>query len=471
MNGLHPPSVALALVLLTSLAQSEPASKSPRNDKPEVSEPVPHDSGDRSALRQTEELNLSVGENRTLPATSVRSFSEGAKGVADVRLTPDSTQFVIVGQRPGSTTLLLIRKDGTEVNYSINVFQRAIQSVEHELLQLLSGTTGVRVRRVGARFFIEGGVSTEPELKRIEHIAALFPEQVESLVVLGGAAAERKLNLRVDFIFVQFDKSKGYQVGVNMPSSIGGPGIARLDATRDLLAGSFTTAQAQIVNQPLPGLDLAASRGWAKVLKHSTVITANGSEAKFSTGGEQNYVVSTGLTASLTQISFGTDVAVLPRFDPVSRELEIRLESVVSDLTPPVGGGTNLPGRNLSKLSTLVSLKLGQSVVLSGIRSSSQRHAVTGLPLLSQIPLIGLLFGSHADSQEEVEGAIYVVPSVIESIPRGAQEIVDEALGQYTEFGGDMSTVKSWEQDPTRAPGFVRPPAPFEAAPTRGAQP
>jgi len=96
---------------------------------------------------------------------------------------------------------------------------------------------------------------------------------------------------------------------------------------------------------------------------------------------------------------------------------------------------------------------------------------VTGLPLLSQIPLIGLLFGSHADSQEEVEGAIYVVPSVIESIPRGAQEIVDEALGQYTEFGGDMSTVKSWEQDPTRAPGFVRPPAPFEAAPTRGAQP
>jgi len=471
MNGLHPPSVALALVLLTSLAQSEPASKSPRNDKLELSEPVPHDSGDRSALRQTEELNLSVGENRTLPATSVRSFSEGAKGVADVRLTPDSTQFVIVGQRPGSTTLLLIRKDGTEVNYSINVFQRAIQSVEHELLQLLSGTTGVRVRRVGARFFIEGGVSTEPELKRIEHIAALFPEQVESLVVLGGAAAERKLNLRVDFIFVQFDKSKGYQVGVNMPSSIGGPGIARFDATRDLVAGAFTTAQAQIVNQPLPGLDLAASRGWAKVLKHSTVITANGSEAKFSTGGEQNYVVSTGLTASLTQISFGTDVAVLPRFDPVSRELEIRLESVVSDLTPPVGGGTNLPGRNLSKLSTLVSLKLGQSVVLSGIRSSSQRHAVTGLPLLSQIPLIGLLFGSHADSQEEVEGAIYVVPSVIESIPRGAQEIVDEALGQYTEFGGDMSTVKSWEQDPTRAPGFVRPPAPFEAAPTRGAQP
>ena len=471
MNALPLQSLVLSVVLVTSLANSQPAAKPPRNDKPELSDPVRVDPGDRAGLRQTEELNLSVGENRTLSAASVRSFSEGAKGVADVRLTPDSSQFVIVGQKPGSTTLLLIRKDGTEVNYSINVFQRAIQSVEHELLQLLSGTTGVRVRRVGARFFIEGGVSTEPELKRIEHIAALFPDQVESLVVLGGAAAERKLNLRVDFIFVQFDKTKGYQVGVNMPTSIGGPGIARFDAAYDFLAGAFGSAQAQIVNQPLPGLDLAASRGWAKVLKHSTVITANGSEAKFSTGGEQNYVVSTGFTANLTQISFGTDVVVLPRFDPVSRELEIRLESVVSDLTPPVGGGTNLPGRNLSKLNTLVSLKLGQSIVLSGIRSRSQRHAVTGVPILSQIPLLGLLFGSHADSQEEVEGAIYVVPSVIESIPRGAQEIVDEALGQYNEFHGDMSDVKTWEKDPTRTPGFVRPPAPFEAAPTPGPKP
>jgi pilus assembly protein CpaC len=81
------------------------------------------------------------------------------------------------------------------------------------------------------------------------------------------------------------------------------------------------------------------------------------------------------------------------------------------------------------------------------------------------------LFGSHGDSQEEVEGAIYVVPSVIESIPRGAQEIVDEALGQYNEFHGDMNDVKTWEKDPTRTPGFVRPPASFEAAPTPGAKP
>jgi pilus assembly protein CpaC len=328
-----------------------------------------------------------------------------------------------------------------------------MQSVERELLQLLDGTTGVRVRRVGARMFIEGGVSTEPELKRITQIAALFPGQVESLVVLGGAAAESKLNIRIDFLFVQFDRTKNYQVGVNWPARIGGSRISSVSGDFDFLASAATSARASVVEQPLPGLDLAATHGWAKVLKHSTVITSNGSEASFSSGGEQNYVVSTGLTAALTQIRFGTDVKVLPRFDSTSRELKVQLDAEVMDLTPPVAAGTELPGRNVSKLSTLVALKLGQSIVLSGVRSRSQRHSVSGLPLLSEIPLLGLFFGSHGDVREEVEGAIYVVPSVIESVPRGAQEIIDNALTDYQNFTGDLDDVNAWEKDPAKAAG------------------
>jgi pilus assembly protein CpaC len=301
--------------------------------------------------------------------------------------------------------------------------------------------------------FIEGGVSTEPELKRILQIAALFPGQVESLVVLGGAAAESKLNIRIDFLFVQFDRTKNYQAGVSWPGKFGGPGIGSFSGDVDLLAGAATSARASVVDQPLPGLDLAATNGWAKVLKHSTVITSNGSEASFSSGGEQNYVVSTGLSAALTQIRFGTDVKVLPRFDSTSKELRVELDAEVMDLTPPVASGTDLPGRNVSKLSTAVALKLGQSIVLSGIRSQAQRHSVSGLPLLSEIPLLGLLFGSHGDAKEEVEGAIFVVPSIIESIPKGAQQVLDDALRDYEEFSGDLDDVNAWEKNPATAPG------------------
>jgi len=448
------PRSRLACLTLFAVALALPAAAQKRDPaKADKKEPERPTQPEQVLLERNEELSLAVGENKTISALDVKSFAEGVKGIADVRLTPDSSQFVIVGQKPGSTTLLLLKNDKTQVNYQINVSPRPMQSVERELLQLLEGTTGVRVRRVGARMFIEGGVSTEPELKRISQIAALFPGQVESLVVLGGAAAESKLNIRIDFLFVQFDRTKGYQAGVSWPGKIGGAKLGKFSGEVDLLAGAATSAQASVIDQPLPGLDIAATKGWAKVLKHSTVITSNGSEATFSSGGEQNYVVSTGFAATLTQIRFGTDVKVLPRFDSTSKELRVQLEAEVMDLTPPVATGTELPGRNVSKLSTAVALKLGQSIVLSGIRSQAQRHSISGLPLLSEIPLLGVLFGSHGDAQEEVEGAIFVVPSVIESIPKGAQEVLDDAMHDYRELSGDLNGVNAWEKNPAKAPG------------------
>jgi pilus assembly protein CpaC len=413
-----------------------------------AADPVEDDA--KPTLQDSRELNLSVGENTTIPASDIKSFSEGIRGIADIKLTPDNGQFVIAGQRRGTTTLLLIKKDGTQVMYTINVSQRPMPVVERELNDLLQGGPGVRIRRVGSRFFIDGGVSTEQELKRIEQIAALYPDQVQSLVVVGGAAAERRINIRIDFFFVQYDKSRSWNFGVRWPGAIG---PATASATYDFVSRSMASATVGISNQPLLGLDAAASNGWAKVMKHSTVITSNGTEADFESGGEQNFVVSSGLSTSLNQIKFGTNVHVLPRFDPISRELEVHMESQVMDLTPPISG-TSLPGRNVSKLDTRVALKLGQSIVLSGIRTREQRHAVTGVPLLSEIPVLGVLFGSHSDAQDEVEGAIFVVPSVIESVPRGAADILKEALNEYDDYSGDVDDVRIYPETPSSASGL-----------------
>ena len=393
-------------------------------------------------VEDVREFNVSVGENRILSAAEVKSYSEGAKGIAEVKLTPDGNQFVIVGQKPGSTTLLLIMKNGTQVTYVINVFQRAMETVERELRQLLDGTTGIRLRRVGIRFFIEGGVSTEAELARIERIAGLYPEQVESLVVLGGAAADRNINIRVDFFFVQFDRSRADQFGVNWPASISG---GALNLQYDFILGSMTNATATIVEQVLPGLDIAANNGWAKVLKHSTVVTSNGNEAKFESGGEQNYFVSNNLTASLAQIEFGTRVKVLPRFDSQTSALEVHLVAEVMDLTPPVSAGTDLPGRNVSKLEALVKLSLGQSIVLSGIHSRSERESTSGIPLFSEIPILGALFGSTAKNDDDVDGAMFVVPTVVDSVSRSARELVDDAVAQYERFPGRLDHTPIWE--------------------------
>jgi len=399
-------------------------------------------------VEQAPELNLAVGENQSFAASDVKSYSEGAPGVAEVKLTPTGSNFVVVGQKPGSTTLLLIKRDGSEVTWNINVFARPVKAVAAELQALVGDQTGIRVKLIGARFFIEGGVSAEADLRRIEHIAALYGGQVESLVVLGGAAADRKINIRIDFFFVQYDKTKSFQFGMNWPASLG----ARATGTfaYDFLQRAVTNATAVVAGQPLPTLDLAARNGWAKVLKHATVITSNGAQATFSSGGVQNFSVVGGLSNSIQSIKFGTDVRVLPRFDPTSREMAVDIDADVADLTAPVGA-TNLPGQNLSKLATNVALKLGQSVVLSGIRSATERQSSAGLPWLSEIPLLGLLFGSVAKEREEIEGALFIVPSVLDTASARASELIDQALREYKNYSGDLDKVAPFRELPSSA--------------------
>jgi pilus assembly protein CpaC len=400
-------------------------------------------------VTRSEELSLSVGENRTIPAVDVKSFSPGEGGIADVKVTPNGQQFVVIALKPGSTTLLLIMKDGREVLWKINVFARPINVVETELQQLLGDTTGIRVRRVGSRFFIEGGVTTEPELARIEHIAKLYEGQVESLVVLGGVAADRKINIRIDLYFVQYSKTKNQQAGISWPGTIGGASFSKVNLVYDLLQTATKSAQAALVNQPLPGLDIAALNGWAKVLKHSTVITANGAEAEFANGGAQWFSASNGLTASLREINFGTTVKVLPRFDPQSREMQVQVVADVADLVPPLTAATNLPGQQTSKLVTNVAMKLGQSIVLSGIQTDLKRFQSRGIPGLSQVPVLGPLFGTRNRQEEQIEGAVFVVPSVVDSVSRKAADLVDGALREFKQFDGNLDKVQPFETSTT----------------------
>jgi pilus assembly protein CpaC len=410
-----------------------------------------------------EDITLAVGETKIISAKDVKNYSEGVAGIIDIKLTSDASQFVLNGKKPGSTTLLLIKNDGSQITLNIDVFLRSPQAVERELAQLLDGLRDVRVRRVGSRIVIDGTVANDNDLKRVAHVASLYPGQVESLVALPGqvgvpsGAGQQKYIVRIDFYFVQYDRNSSYGVGLGWPASIGGDAVLKNEFTYDFLNGSARSATATITAQPLPRLDIASRKGWAKVLKQATVITNNGQEATFSNGGEQNFTVNTGLTIGIQRITFGTDVTVLPRFNPERRELDIKLTSDVADLTASISG-TPLPGRTTTKLSTNVTLKLGQSLVLSGIRSQSKTHNVAGLPILSEIPVLGVLFGTHSDSDLETEGAIFLVPSVVEAIPSSSRDLVETALAKFRNYSGNVTRVNAYDSRP--AGGVGVPPAP-----------
>jgi pilus assembly protein CpaC len=197
------------------------------------------------------------------------------------------------------------------------------------------------------------------------------------------------------------------------------------------------------VNQPLPYLDIASSNGWAKVMHQASILTANGAEANFTSGGLKNVVVTFGINQTLQQIKFGVDMTVLPRYDAANREIEMNLKADVLELAPPVQG--TVPSQDVTKINTLINLKLGQALVLSGIRTRTVRH------ILSEIPVLGVLFGSHSNQAEDVEGAVFIIPSIIETVPKSAVEVIKNALSQFKDYSGDVDQVESFNKTPPSA--------------------
>ena len=165
------------------------------------------------------------------------------------------------------------------------------------------------------------------------------------------------------------------------------------------------------------------------------------------------------LTTGIHRIEFGSTIGVQPRYDSESGRLELEIHADVSDLADDRGTGT--PGRLTSTLDTLVNLELGQSLMLAGLTAKSQSRSHAGLPVLSQIPILGALFGTHSEIAQETEDVVFIVPSVIDAVSLDARGRIREALDAYDDYTGDL------DGNHLRAPGEV--PDPKRGAARSGA--
>lgn len=406
------------------------------------------------AQRQKEgdPILLLMGETKTIPTGgNVQQFAQADRGqIVEVVATAD--KLILRPQKIGVTDLTLYKTDGSSVVYKITVAVKDPELVKKEVDKAIAGIAGTLSTALSGPFVrVTGNVPTPGDLTKLQQIAAAYNGQVELIITVGVAT---KILVRLDFFFVQYERTSGYNVGIFWPSSIGtnavGQSAFQSSYTYDFISRTTTSATASITNQALPRLDIASRYGWAKISKQSSVITANGSEATFQSGGEANFLQSTGLAVGLAKVTFGTNVTVLPRFDPTTRDVEIKLSADVSDLTAPTTP-SGPPGRTTTKLDTQVTLKLGQALVLSGIKSATQRRAHSGIPGLSDVPVLGVLFGTHSQERADTEGAVFIVPSVVDTVPKSALELINNAMSTYKEYAGEIEYVDTFSKQPPSA--------------------
>ncbi len=148
-------------------------------------------------------------------------------------------------------------------------------------------------------------------------------------------------------------------------------------------------------------LDTLERQGLSRRVDDTNLTVLNNETANLKSGGriEIQFPAPDG-SLSFRTLEFGILVSMTPRITNDGRVI-VTVDAEVSDLLTPFAEG-EVPNRidfSERKTSSTVTLAPGQTVVLGGLFQNSFQQTVTGVPFLSDIPILGNLF-SQTDVQD-----------------------------------------------------------------------
>lgn len=192
-----------------------------------------------------------------------------------------------------------------------------------------------------------------------------------------------------------------------------------------------------------------------KVLSRPSVYTSNNRKAMIASGqevpipGTTQSTVNSGTTNN-NVVSSTVDykkvelkLAIIPLIN-AEKEVTLNISQTNNTLgTSSNIGGNSVPSVNTQEFTTSITVPNRQTVVLGGLIISNVRETINGIPWLSDIPLVGLLFKDTAKHNDRHEIIILIEPNVIETkeeLAAASQQERDKTL-----VGAEASKVNTSE--------------------------
>ena len=371
-------------------------------------------------------VRLAVGQTRAItlaePAAAVVVVREE---VADVHLTaPDALYLVARG--PGQTQIAIDLEGGERIHTTLTVVQdpAPVQAVLDTLDE------GRHLEAVGLPYAISvRGTVPSPETAQwvLKRVAGAMPEgvalddamrlegplQVELEVQIAEVQRNISERLGINWAGSRLDRfdPRRFRIGTPFPGSVAGTigdnlinDTSALDITGYVEIGAF---RFDALIQAL------ASAGLANVLAQPTLTALSGEEASFHAGGE--IPVLSGEKDGRLEYTY-RELGVILGFVPtvISEDrIGISVRAEVKEEDESRTTNRSLPFVAARKARTTVEVGNGESFVIAGLFSTGSERSESGVPLLKDLPAVGLLFGQTLESAEERELIITVTARLV----------------------------------------------------------
>ena len=179
-----------------------------------------------------------------------------------------------------------------------------------------------------------------------------------------------------------------------------------------------------------------AQAGKAEILSRPSVLARNSQPATISLGQVVPLVTNTRFDAVNGQINTVTyqSVGIILRVTPFITS-DGMVEMIVSPETSqladrsqwvPIGGTALAPVLDSRSADTVVVVPDGQTVIVGGLMATRKTETVTKIPLLGDIPYLGVLFRRTQKTDLKTELMIFLTPHVVQAPAQLAGLTADE---------------------------------------------
>lgn len=447
-------------------------------------------------------IALGVGTQKVITVPGISRIAVGDPAVADVK-TIGNNQVLIIGAGEGKTTLLIWKGSGQRVSYLVTVRKQDPNEVIGEIKKLLGDIEGVSVRMVGDRIILDGQAYTTQDADRIDQVVGLYPnvksfvkiapnakklvaqnlnaafqkaglknvsanvvgstiflegsvesaqdlakaelitkaigEKVENLLVVG---IKRMILSEVQFVEIRRNSIDRY--GIKYPTDISGTASATVNIAKDLFPSTF--AQGSLPISVGLRSDLAigfqTNDGYGRLLAQPKLVCASGEKAEFLAGGEVPIPLITSNQFSVEYKEYGVILKLRPTADRngnIQTEIEAEASEIDTSVSVSFGGSSAIPGFRTRKVKTNVTVRHGETIVLSGVFSHDEQKAISKLPGLGHIPIIGELFKNRGFDQTKRELVIFVTPRIVNPDSDKIRQIIDDVKARYKQARGEVT--------------------------------
>lgn len=458
--------------------------------------------GSSSLAQEGSTIALGVGTQKVVTIPGITRIALGDPSIAEVK-TIGNNQVLIIGQNEGKTTLLIWKSSGQRVSYLIAVRRQDPNEIISEIKKLLGEIEGVSVRMVGDRIYLDGQAYTTQDADRIDQVVSLYPnvksfvkiapnakklvaqnlnaafqkaglrnvqanvvgstiflegsvesqqdlqkaelitkaigEKVENLLVVG---IKRMILSEVQFVEIRRNSRDRY--GIRYPTDITGSVSATASITQELFPGTFGSGSSGLGMQIGSEMSIGfqGNDGYGRLLAQPKLVCASGEKAEFLAGGQVPIPLITNNQFSVEFKPYGVILNLRPTADRngnIQTEIEAEASEIDTSVAVSFGGSAAVPGFRTRKVKTNVTVRHGETIVLSGVFSHDEQKAVSKLPGLGHIPIVGELFKSRAFDSTKRELVIFVTPRIVNPDSDKIRTIIEDVKSRYKQARSEVN--------------------------------